>query len=81
MFFRLRLLTGTNHMPKFSSQIINKLTGQKKIRRKAWGKYCWIKLVYNIQKREYELINQNNNLYNLSLAAIFADDWEEYKDV
>lgn len=81
MSFQLRLLTGTNHMPKFSSQIINKLTGQKKIRRKAWGKHCWIKLVYNIQKREYELINQNNNLYNLSLAAILADDWEEYKDV
>ena len=44
----------------------------KKVRRKTWGKYCYI-WIYG------DIVNQNFNSVNLS-SAILSEDWEVIED-
>lgn len=51
----------------------------KKVRRKCWGKYCYIQIEYNPSTCKVEFLNQNQNDFSLSADSVLADDWEVMK--
>lgn len=56
--------------------IIRHIKDAKKVRRKCWGKYCYIQIEYNPSTGKVEFLNQNQNDFSLSADSILADDWE-----
>lgn len=61
---------------KFNDKIIRHLQNGGKVRRKAWGKYCFILVEADPNSNTVDFNNQNQNLYSLSAEAVLADDWE-----
>lgn len=52
----------------------------KKIRRKRWGKRCFIKLCFDSFSAVWYFETQSGNIINLSANAILATDWEIVDD-
>ena len=65
---------------KFNALIIGALFNNKKVRRKCWGKYCYIVYKYDYHNKKAEFLNQNGNYFSLSANALIADDWEVVDD-
>lgn len=52
----------------------------RKIRRKCWGKYCFITLCFDSFPAVWYFETQSGNHISLSANAIMANDWEIVKD-
>lgn len=60
----------------FNEKITKHLKEGGKIRRKCWGKYCFIMVEADPASNTVDFVNQNQNLYSLSAEAVLAKDWE-----
>lgn len=64
---------------RFNDKVMNHLKNGGKVRRKCWGKYCFIFVEEDPDTDTVDFNNQNQNLYQLSAKAVLADDWEMIK--
>ena len=55
-------------------KILPELLKGKRVRRKCWGKYCWIVVLF--PGKSNIVLTQYNNPYVISNNAVFATDWE-----
>jgi hypothetical protein len=61
---------------EFNNKITNHLRNGGKVRRKCWGKDCFILVKADPNSHTVDFNNQNQNRYSLSAEAVLATDWE-----